>query len=156
TTQRGDLRQAVAFMEKALQINQESPGSGSAEAALNLLNMGTLYLRLGDEDRAEPLMRQGLKLCRNATMDPSQWAGDEQILQRGKKLRRSPSDGPSVAYAQALGRLAHLRYFQRDWPHAELLHRRALGLCQSWLPDGHPMCREQLGLLAGDCVAMGE
>jgi tetratricopeptide (TPR) repeat protein len=63
---KGDFREAIRFAEQAASIQRRLLGAQHPDTATSFSNLAELYQALGDYAKAEPLLRQALKIRKKA------------------------------------------------------------------------------------------
>ncbi|WP_164015960.1 CHAT domain-containing tetratricopeptide repeat protein [Pyxidicoccus trucidator] len=120
----GKYAEAVAQVERALELREALLGGTHPEVADCLDLLGRLYLRQGNLDRAEPLLRRGLA------------------------IREAALGGKHPDVASSLNSLANLYSDQGKLAEAEPLHVRALAIREAALGKKHPLVTTSLNNLA--------
>ena len=155
--------QARDLYRQALDLLNDVDGPSLLHAQAHL-NLGTLFLRLGDARQAEPLLRQGLEvhrrmapetilLTRNqnnlalALSDLGRLREAEALsLEQLEVVRRLEPE--SLREARAHNNLGIFAYLQGDFAGAEMRHRRAKELREKLAPDSLAVARSLNNLAA--------
>ena len=118
----GDYTRALVLYQQALEI-RKAAGEPDREYAVCLHNLGLLYERTGQYERAEPLLKKDSRITKSI-------AGSEH-----------------PDYAHSLATLAFLYIRMERYSQAEPLLRRALELYRKTLGKEHPSCIRALNNL---------
>jgi tetratricopeptide (TPR) repeat protein/transcriptional regulator with XRE-family HTH domain len=122
--EQGQFAQAETFYQRALAIQERTPGQEDLDLAQSLQDLGILYYYQGKRDQAGSVFQRALTIR-------------EKIL---------GAEHPDVA--QSLNDLAVIHYYQRKYAQAEALYQRAILIRQQAVGLEHPDMAESLVGLA--------
>jgi tetratricopeptide (TPR) repeat protein len=131
-TEQWKFQEAISIAEKALEAAKRARGPEHPETAAALNNLGFLFEKIGDYDKAEPLYQEALRI-------------------RQKALGLEHHDT-----ATSLNNLASLYQDMGEYTKAEPLYQEALRIRQKVLGSEHPDTATGLDNLGDLYRAMGK
>ncbi len=166
----GRADEAEEHYRTALSINRETLDANHSDLASNLIHLGLQLMHRKSNtsyDSAEPLLREALRIRRNADEEnhPSlaraqmalagllrerrRFEDAEPLYREALALRKKVLDANHPDIAAALNDLATLLEFRGDYTAAEPMYRETLAIQESSLGDRHPEVGTTLNNLAG-------
>ncbi len=89
--------EAAAFLSQSIALGRKSGSAGPAQIAAQLRNLGTMYINLGDFDRAEKTLRESLDAWREISGEKSaEYAEALRILALTYHAKSDPARGDEV------------------------------------------------------------
>jgi CHAT domain-containing protein/tetratricopeptide (TPR) repeat protein len=179
----GEYARAESLYLQAIEIcrkvaSEDHPraslASGRNRLATSLHNLAALYRSMGQHARAEPLLRQAVKIYgeslgeehpRFATSLDSlaalyrsmgEDARAEPLIRQAMEIRRKTLGEEHPRFAVSLGNLAALFLSRGEHARAEPLFRQALEIRRKALGEEHPHVAASLGRLAAFYGSWGE
>jgi tetratricopeptide (TPR) repeat protein len=167
---KGQLREAVPYLQKALELAPRVYGQDHENVASCCANLANLYRAMGQYAKAEPLYLRCLQIRENTGQDTpavaqslnnlallyddmGQYAQAEPLLQRGLKIYEDKLGKDHLDVAWNLNNLATLYWNMGHIEMAEPLLRRSLQIREDKLGKDHldvAVTLNNLGLLYDD------
>jgi serine/threonine-protein kinase len=161
----GRYREAIAHLETSIAIDEKLRPGERVATAFTVINLGSIYENMGDYEKSEALMRQGIAAIEAATQDEPQldyfranlsrtlmFRGklDEsrRLLERSLAAAAAKDGEASFGYGFQLFRLVRLEIASGNLDAAEQALRDAERTVDPLLPKQHPL-RAQLLVMHG-------
>lgn len=161
----GRYRDAIGHLEKSIAIDEKLRPGERVATAFTVINLGSIYENMGDYEKSESLMRQGIAAIEATTPDEPQLDGfrvnlSRTLMFRGKLDESRTLLEKSIAgvaakegessfnYGFELFRLSRLEIAAGHADAADQAMRDAEHIMQSLLPQQHPL-RAQLLVMRG-------
>lgn len=146
---------ARQLLEEALRLRRAS-GGDDLKVAGSLQNLALLLRDLGDDEGAEPYLRESLHIQRRRRavktpeyaasltnlagllQDREELEAAETLHRESLDLKRSLGQTDDEDAARSLNNLGAIRYEQRDFKGAEAYYREALAIRRKLQGDDHP------------------
>jgi serine/threonine-protein kinase len=163
-TQLGKYERADSLLTDALETRKRLFGPDHQDVAPALVALGELRLKQARYDESERLIREGLALARrrfppghvaiataNASLgqvlvEKGQYDSAIPVIQETIRLYGA-RDTVSADYASALTDLANAEFFAGNYPEADSLYNRVLGMSRHIYGERHPHVAEDLANL---------
>jgi hypothetical protein len=161
----GHADQALAAVEKAIQIRDAQTGAARAGLARDLTLAAALDQQAGKVDSAIELLKRAvqewslgqpgdpqslpaIEALAEIYRDRSQYADAEPLLRRAVHMRAAASGRDSAELIPAVDSLAYVEFGLQKYVEAEALYNRLLGLWAGNAGQDHPMVALTLDKMA--------
>lgn len=99
---RGQLKEAVSFLQQAAELMQVSPGDSHPQTALVRMQLGRLTCELGDTDVGMPMLRDGYGVIRDSERTGALLKQRGRVLMAEALLEQQDDDGAMALFEDAL------------------------------------------------------
>ena len=163
---RGQRKEAVASLEKAIRIRGSHPEGKTEDLARDLTGMAVLQVAMGDSKSARETLKQALAAWEAAVApdspqllpvldalggiyrDSAEYSEAELLYLRALMTREAALGPDSSELLSTLDSLAYVYFGEKKYAEAEPVYRRLLSLWESSVGPEHPMVALTLDKMA--------